>query len=184
MNESDFQLIPRYLSKPYYFYLLEKLKQSGVLTEEANLRINECLKMLLVILNSKGTAPISKAIDDVWHLMILETREYEKFCLSLPEARFIHHRSVVFERIEKGPATKESFSNSLKEKLSWFVSYYKNFGAFKEAVLDFWPLTKEIMKDKKLTLDEFNALLKSAAFDHSVRRTLAPKEDNLSSSFS
>lgn len=160
-------LIERFLSRPYYLYLVEKLQQSGV-TSEANSRISECLKLLLLIHNSKGTAPISKEIDEVWHLMILETREYAKLCSLLPSSQFIHHRSVVFDQIERGVPkgerpSREKLAQDLKEKLSWFISYRVQFGPFTESVLNYWPLTKEIMKDKNWSLNQFNDLLIKSA---------------------
>ncbi len=153
------ELISKYLSTPLYLYLREKL---GLLDQDevARLRVGECLKLLCLILDSKGNAPISAEIDAVWHLLIIETAEYEKLCMKLPAAKFIHHYSVSFAKFNSNsPSSKRPEKKDLLEKISWFISYHKSFGDFYPETLAYWPISLEIMKDLKLDLKAFNKLL-------------------------
>jgi len=153
---SNEALIEKYLSEPLFFYLLEKLdlKDNPTL---AKIYIAECLKMLLLIPQSKGNAPISREVDEVWHLLILETRQYEELCQKLPNKKFIHHDSVTFKKYVDSKATIDR-ATDLKNRLSWFASYYVNFGPFTPESISCWPLGLEIMKDKNISLDQLNQL--------------------------
>ncbi|MGE0633784.1 MAG: hypothetical protein AB7O96_15325 [Pseudobdellovibrionaceae bacterium] len=162
--ESNEALIETYLSEPLFLYLVEKLGLQNDLPT-ANLRIAECLKLLLLLPYSKGTVPASREVDEVWHWLILETAEYEKLCKKLPTGKFLHHRSVVFDRIEReqdSSFSREKFQSEITEKLSWLISYRKNFGEFAVDALGYWPLTQELMRDQKINLTQLNGLLEEA----------------------
>jgi hypothetical protein len=84
------QLIETFLTPQMEGYFQEKL--SHVPQHELAVQLEECLKFLFIAHLCPGNIPVTQAIDDVWHLWILETVEYCRLCSSLAdETIFITH---------------------------------------------------------------------------------------------
>lgn len=156
-------LATRYLPEPYYYYLVEKSKLP---LEEVAILIEECLKMLILLPYTKWFIPVSSQVDEIWHLMLLETKSYQDLCLSLPAKEFIHHQSILYINI-KGRLEKKNFhlnmeekQQIIEEKISWLLSYVTNFGNFTEEAVIHWNWAREIMDTMKISLAELNQMLR------------------------
>ncbi len=152
-----------YLSDAYFYYLVEK---SGYPLEQASLLIEECLKMLMLLPNTKWFIPVSPAVDDIWHLMILETKCYQELCAHLPHKKFIHHQSVIYLNIQAKLEKKETQIDLLQrkevinEKVSWLISYVTNFGDFTSETVEHWNWAKEIIQSMSISIEELNKMLR------------------------
>lgn len=168
-----FPLSQKYLNPPLYLYLKDK---TGCDDEEIlKIRIEECLKFLSLIHYSYGDIPVSKEIDDIWHLLILETREYMDLCEKLPGGKYIHHQSRVLAKYlgkSQSPHFKKGFSDDsagdgpMIRSLSWLVSYVACFGRFTAETIAYWPAAQELLNDIKFnlgSLEDLNHLLESLA---------------------
>ena len=151
---TDYPLLNKYVREPVFLYLKDK---TGIASEaELKIRIEECLKFLSLIQLCRGDIPVSSEIDDIWHLLILETWEYQDLCQKLPGGRLIHHQSKVLRRHERnhdgnyegndeGKVGNEGDTPS--RRLSWLVSYYANFGEFTPQTLAYWPIASELLAE-------------------------------------
>src|SRR4051795_6953590 len=88
------QLREAYLPREMECYLRKKLVALPV--AEFSRRVDEALKFLHMSSELRGSIPVTSDIDDVWHLWILETREYAKLCAAIPGTTFIDHCSDAF----------------------------------------------------------------------------------------
>src|SRR3954471_5067915 len=71
--------------------------------QEVDARIEEALKFLnIAAYHSDVSIPVTEEIDDIWHLWILETQEYERLCSLLQGRKFLHHRSNTYARCTNG----------------------------------------------------------------------------------
>jgi hypothetical protein len=71
--------------------LLARLKQRlGYSDDEARKAWTELLRFLIVCGQADGSLAPSKRIDEVWHEVILHTRDYAALCTALC-GHFIHH---------------------------------------------------------------------------------------------
>src|ERR1700712_1005280 len=94
MPISNQQLRQTFLSSPMRCYFERKLPE--VTEAEVVVRIEETLKFLKMAVFCHGNIPVSQEMDDMCHLWILETPEYETLCALLEGRRFIHHSSNVY----------------------------------------------------------------------------------------
>ena len=120
-------LIPAELYKS----LQKKLQPESA--ESIRIRVVECLKyLLLASAGGIGPIPISRTIDDVWHQLILETREYRAVCHRLG-GDFLHHTSL---GLSDAPVT---MSACLEFGFGWLASYVQSFGPVPADRLQYWP---------------------------------------------
>lgn len=71
-------------------------KLSPLSPREVRVRVEEALKFLNMAAYCHSSIPVSKDIDEIWHLWILETQEYRKLCRILQGGGFLHHRSNAY----------------------------------------------------------------------------------------
>ncbi len=156
-NVMQANLRDQYLSKSLQSYLVEKSKPQ--LESEIFLQLEECVRFLYLSSLSEGSIPVGKVIDDIWHLLILETREYEQLCLRLPGKKFIHHTSDIFvsfsEQVEEETQEEES-----RRQLEWLVSYVANFGDFTKESLPYWTYGWALCQKLNVSVEQFNVQLK------------------------
>lgn len=132
------------------------------------IKISELLKFLLLNRFYKSNVPFTAEIDEVWHLWILQTKQYLQLMTKLPFNEFIHHSSNEYisnsstELTYKPRAAEElrKLSNdTIQKQFSYFISYVLNFGFFNEDTINYYPVAVTIMEIKKMTLEEFNRYL-------------------------
>ncbi|OJH35723.1 glycine-rich domain-containing protein [Cystobacter ferrugineus] len=100
--------------------------------------------------------PVEQAIDEVWHYLILQTREYRELCEErLPGRFFIHHRSLPYEDYQQGQPNRERM---LEEALRWLPLYREEFGPFDEGALPHWTMVRFLHQRMGLSLEEIAEL--------------------------
>lgn len=124
-------------------------------------QVIECLRYLYLISRYPEPLaglflPVEQAIDEVWHYLILQTREYRELCEErLPGRFFIHHRSLPFEDYQQ---TQPSREQALEEALRWLPLYRGEFGPFDEGALPHWTMVRFLNQHMGLSLDDIAAL--------------------------
>lgn len=153
------KILYKLLDTPYIEYLVEKSAPRS--REETLLLAEECSKYLSLSHFRPGEIPVSKEVDEIWHLLILETRPYKELCEKLPGKIFKHHCSAVYQRLSSSNDEKLSNDTEASRQLEWLLSYVQNFGDFTEEALPCWPYALKIMKKLNLNLSDFNQNLKT-----------------------
>jgi hypothetical protein len=148
------------------YYLGAKLPD--VSQEELLARIEETLRFLILSSECAGDIPVTREIDDVWHLLILQTAEYERLCRRLPGGKFIHHCSNKFLAYFGEGRTKE---DSLRNEVRMHGLYVQNFGKFDRDRVRFWRLAAWLVQEAGWTTEELNDWLTHADLDASVGLT-------------
>lgn len=121
------------------------------------LRLAEFLKFIFLRSASGKESlfvPVKKAIDEIWHLFIIQTREYERFCQALPGKYFIHHTTMHLDTF----AHDKDKQAVMTEMLAWIPQYIQHFGPFTEKTLHYWVMPSFLQEHHGLSLSEINAL--------------------------
>ncbi|WP_437631315.1 glycine-rich domain-containing protein [Sorangium sp. So ce854] len=125
-------------------------------------QVVECLRYLYLISRYPEPLaglflPVEQAIDEIWHYLILQTREYRELCEErLPGRFFIHHRSLPYEDYQ---ATQQpGREQALEEALRWLPLYSEEFGPFDEGALPHWTMVRFLHQHLGLSLDAIAAL--------------------------
>ncbi|WP_437963838.1 hypothetical protein WMF04_29430 [Sorangium sp. So ce260] len=124
-------------------------------------QVIECLRYLYLVSRYPERLaglflPVEQAIDEVWHYLILQTREYRALCEEgLPGGFFIHHRSLPYEDYQE---TQPSREQSLEEALRWLPLYREEFGPFDAGALPHWTMVRFLNERLGLSLDAIAAL--------------------------
>jgi len=136
------QLRAAFVSPAMKFYFDRKLAPlSG---DEVNARVEELLKYLNMSAFCHGGIPFNDAIDDVWHLWIMQTKEYAILCHKLQGSKFIHHSSNEYEAF--GDPDVKTRPTDLQRAVGVLRSYVLNYGPFAEDRVRFWPLAEQLMQ--------------------------------------
>lgn len=144
-----------YLSPAMERYFHEKLP--AIPQQELAIQIEECLKFLFIAQHCRGSIPVTKAIDEVWHLWILETKEYVRLCSALGEGDYIHHSSDVFGRCAGEPRPE----NGLEDDVGVLGTYVLNFGPFKAQRIRYWRMASYLVTRGGMSLHDLNEWLRS-----------------------
>lgn len=160
----NINLSSKFLTKSLVCYLIEKCKPQT--EEDTLLQTEECLRFLYLSHLTNGPIPVSQTVDNIWHLLILQTKEYFALCESLPGKTIIHHSSEIYLKysLENETQNQEKISFQeqaieAKRQLEWLVSYVKNFGQMKEENIKYWSFAVGLRKKLNLSLEEFNNML-------------------------
>ncbi|OJW54597.1 MAG: hypothetical protein BGO67_02740 [Alphaproteobacteria bacterium 41-28] len=130
----------------------------GQPVEQIRIKLKELLKFLLLLPYSKGIIAISNEIDDLWHLWILQTRQYKKLMDKLPTKKFIHHSATEYiEKCEKILALDKK--KEVNRQISFLVSYINNFGPFTESTVKYWPMALQIFDQLGNDINKLNIFL-------------------------
>ncbi|GGP43868.1 glycine-rich domain-containing protein [Streptomyces sindenensis] len=123
-------------------------------------QVTECLRYLyLVSLHPDRLSglflPVEQDIDEIWHYLILQTREYRALCEErLPGRFFINHRSIAYENYQEGPGREQA----LEEALRWIPLYRQEFGPFDEGALPHWTMVRFLHEQMLFSLADIAAL--------------------------
>ncbi len=164
---SNNDLLKNYLPLKMEKYFYKKLPSEN--PENIKLKIIEFLKYVLLSEYSGGPIPFSNEIDEIWHLWILQTRQYQELMNALPHKRYFHHCSNSYYDPGENMVDQET---EINRQISILVSYIYSFGPFKEAVLHFWPTALNLYHLHEDNLEKMNTYLIS----------LGKKSDSRSSS--
>ncbi|ATB27304.1 glycine-rich domain-containing protein [Melittangium boletus] len=124
-------------------------------------QVLECLRYLYLISRYPQQLaglflPVEQAIDEVWHYLILQTREYRELCEErLPGRFFIHHRSLPYEDYQGSQPSREQM---LEESMRWLPLYRDEFGPFDEGALPHWTMVRFLHQRMGLSLADIAAL--------------------------
>jgi hypothetical protein len=125
----------------------------GVTDAELDLRIEETLRFLFISQECKGSIPVSREIDDIWHAWILQTQRYFALCERLPAGSYVHHSSNDYLR-HFDPHIGEQ--EDLQEAVRMLALYVANFGPFDECTAGHWLLVRHMITSWGWTLPKIN----------------------------
>lgn len=141
------------ISKEYYDIVYSRVPERS--KDTFNKDLIECLKYLAIMSLTKGRRiVVTPEVDDVWHELIVQTKNYENLCKALPGERFIHHTSITPSEYEGVVGSKEFVDEFLK----WIPDYIQNFGKFTEENIKRWTVTQFLVNNIKIPIDELNNL--------------------------
>jgi len=146
-------LLNCYVTPQLETYFLKKCP--GLSIEELTLRLSELLKFLSLSHHAIVDIPVSSEIDELWHLWILETKQYHVLCEKLPSGKYLHHLSKDFPH--EGQEMDALRRSNLQ--LSLLVSYVHNFGSFTEKSLPYWPIAYNMYRCMDQNLEALNTYL-------------------------
>jgi hypothetical protein len=134
-----------------------KQKQSPEIVHQ---RLLECLKYLYLVslypqLMKEQFFPLTQEVDEIWHYLIIQTREYIDLCQRLPGTMFIHHKSLPFgDHIQ----TRLNRKGVIEELLLWIPLYHRHFGPFESETAEHWKIISFLHHKLKLTWKELENL--------------------------
>jgi len=138
--------------------LSEKL--SDRTAAELKLQIDECLKFLAITsVMQENFFPLSKEVDEVWHELISETREYRRLCDQLPGRRFLHHSATTLAEYAQQRDTR----TVVRQLLNWIPNYVNQFGDFTEEGAKHWTICQFLRNEMGISLDDINRIGRSSA---------------------
>lgn len=97
--------------------------------------------------------PGTKLIDDIWHAVITETKEYQKLCDRLRPGTFLHHSGIKYDDYSKKIGAKEVHV----EQASWLSSYVKAFGRIDAEAFDCLLMAQAMASSMNLDLEQLNS---------------------------
>ena len=124
------------------------------------IKYQECLRYLYLLSKYQSQLgqtfmPLVGEVDDIWHFLIIQTREYQRLCMSLPGKVFLHHRSILYEDYRQKHSSREE---SLQEMLAWIPLYCKNFGKFSNQTGCYWKIVNYLHKKEGMSYADISEL--------------------------
>lgn len=154
---TSFNLTEKFLSESLIHYLIEKLlpqKEADTLEQ-----VEECVRFLYLSHLTKGAIPVNQKIDDIWHLLILQTQEYFLLCQNLPAQSYIHHSSKIYLKY-KGEDKSLNKEDEAKRQLEWLLTYVTHFFEMTQTNIKHWSFATALQQKLNLTVHEFNEELR------------------------
>ncbi|WP_369382607.1 hypothetical protein [Streptomyces sp. cg36] len=127
-------------------------------------QVRECLRYLYLVSRHADRLaglflPVEQEIDEIWHFLILQTREYRQLCEErLPGGHFIHHRSIAYTDYQDGRPAGPGRETAAEEALRWIPFYTAAFGPFDLDALPHWTIVRFLHDQMGLDLAEISAL--------------------------
>jgi hypothetical protein len=156
---SNEQLRTSFVTPAMAYYFERKL--APLPKAEVEVRIEELLKYLNLAAYSHGGIPFNEEIDDVWHLWIMQTKQYMQLCMALQGGKFIHHSSNDYEEYTDKELKQRPID--LQRAVALLRAYVVNYGPFEADRVRYWTVADRVMKALGWTVDRLNAWLVSAA---------------------
>lgn len=142
-----------YVAKRYADEVRAHFPERG--RREIDVQLEECVKYLIIESEREGSfVPLTGPADEVWHELIVQTRDYERLCRSLPGRKFVHHSSLEFGEY----ASTRTQEQIIDEFLSWIPAYVGRFGPFTEERAACWSFCGFLMEKLGITLGQLNAV--------------------------
>ncbi|MFF4607742.1 hypothetical protein ACFY12_34015 [Streptomyces sp. NPDC001339] len=135
-------------------------KSADLSREFVTRQVTECLRYLYLVSRYHDRLaglflPVEQEIDEIWHYLILQTREYRALCEErLPGRFFIEHRSIAYEAYQQEPGREQV----IEEALRWIPLYCREFGPFDEGALPHWTIVRFLHQQMGLPLGDIAAL--------------------------
>ncbi|MET7363759.1 hypothetical protein ABZS76_35675 [Streptomyces sp. NPDC005562] len=123
-------------------------------------QVRECLRYLYLVSRHPDRLgglflPVEQDIDEIWHYLILQTREYRDLCEQrLPGGHFIHHRSVSYDAYQQAPGRE----TAAEEALRWIPLYTAAFGPYDDAALPHWTVVRFLHDELGMSLHQIGSL--------------------------
>ena len=136
------------------------VQETGEEREFVERQVTECLRYLYLVSRHRDRLsglflPVEQAIDEIWHYLILQTREYRALCEErLPGGYFIEHRSIAYEDYQREPGREQA----VEEALRWIPLYCREFGPFDEGALPHWTIVRFLHEHMRMPLADIAAL--------------------------
>ncbi|MEU9984955.1 hypothetical protein [Streptomyces sp. NPDC050856] len=127
-------------------------------------QVRECLRYLYLLSRHPDRLgglflPVEQDIDEIWHYLILQTREYRDLCEHrLPGGHFIHHRSISYDAYQEAPGRE----TAVEEALRWIPLYTVAFGPFDADALPHWTIVRFLHDELGMSLEAIAALADDA----------------------
>lgn len=123
--------------------------------DEVDSQIEAVLQFLYVVSTSDGMfIPLTRAADDVWHELIVETKYYFDLCSRLPGGTYLHHHAIGIDSYAEQLGRRET----VQQFVSWVPLRTRLFGDFTEADKPNWAVLEFLQDVVGLSLDDVNAL--------------------------
>ncbi|WP_030024240.1 hypothetical protein [Streptomyces monomycini] len=138
---------------------------SGAETAYVERQVTECLRYLYLVSRHREQLsglflPVEQDIDEIWHYLILQTREYREWCEQrLPGRFFIEHRSIGYDAYQQEPGREQA----IEEALRWIPLYVREFGPFDEGALPHWTIVRFLHDQLSMSLRDIAALQPAGA---------------------
>ncbi|MFI5776665.1 hypothetical protein [Nocardia sp. NPDC051570] len=126
----------------------------------ARAQVREAVRYLTLVSAHPGELgglflPVEQQIDEVWHYLILQTREYRDLCETrLPGGHLIEHRSISYG--DYGEA--QSREAMLEQSLRWIPLYCGRFGDFDAEGARWWTMVRFLHEEMGYPLADISAL--------------------------
>lgn len=123
-------------------------------------QVRECMRYLYLVSRHPDRLgglflPVEQDIDEIWHYLILQTREYRELCEQrLPGGHFIHHRSISYGAYQEAPGRQ----TAAEEALRWIPLYTAEFGPFDADALAHWTIVRFLHDELHMSLTEISGL--------------------------
>lgn len=176
---SDEDLFRQFLTPNMLVYFARKCPDLSEV--ELRRQLAELLKFLILVRDFPGNIIFGKEIDEMWHLWIMQTREYEALCAALPGGEMRHHssrdypektlsdaqaRAILAEEVDETTPSepireggKERFEQNAQRLLSFFASYFMTFGPIMPEVVPLWPPLKRLADRLGWNAEKLNTFL-------------------------
>ncbi|WP_435190633.1 hypothetical protein [Streptomyces sp. bgisy126] len=127
-------------------------------------QVRECMRYLYLVSRHPDRLgglflPVEQDIDEIWHYLILQTREYRDLCeRRLPGGHFIHHRSISYGAYQEAPGRERA----AEEALRWIPLYTAEFGPFDADALPYWTIVRFLHDELHMSPAEMAGLVDEA----------------------
>ncbi|WP_069161106.1 hypothetical protein [Nocardia altamirensis] len=134
---------------------------NGVDEHTARIQVREATRYLTLVSAHREKLsglflPVEQAIDEVWHYLILQTREYADLCENrLPGGYFIHHRSISYADYGQQQPSREVM---IEQFLRWIPLYSARFGGFDADGGRWWTMVRFLHEEMGYGFAEISAL--------------------------